>query len=309
MRGVAPYPVPSSDSVAICPLPLVWRSQAESQWRHKVNPDDPIEWRPGEGVELLRTIVVDVEALAAELGVEALPPLRCTLMWNGRQVQGVAASAVIDTTNAMVGVDLSGVAPGNDIADAISVTTRVSADGPIVGFAPAGAILWEDSVLIPLSGAAPAVSIYSTPFLDRGLAQGAWCDVRLPSEIHDHPSAIEVLLDSNHSLDIEGLLAGEGPGADLAVELVLLAISDAIINWALERAEDVERFEQSLDDPETMGAVAANEITRVFQQRLPTEVLASRESESGWYTSCLQARSYGRRSLIELANQVRESAQ
>ena len=206
-------------------------------------------------------------------------------------------------------MDLSGVAPGNDIADAISVTTRVSADGPIVGFAPAGAILWEDSVLIPLSGAAPAVSIYSTPFLDRGLAQGAWCDVRLPSEIHDHPSAIEVLLDSNHPLDIEGLLAGEGPGADLAVELVLLAISDAIINWALERAEDVERFEQSLDDPETMGAVAGNEITRVFQQRLPTEVLAARESESGWYASCLQARSYGRRSLIELANQVRESAQ
>ena len=308
MRGVAPYPVPRAETTAITSLPLIWRSESEpGRWRHSANPDDPIGWRPGESVELSRTIVVDVPALALELGVEQLPPLRCALMWHGRQVQGIAASAVMDSPTSIVGVDLSGFAPGSEIADAIQVTTRVSAEGPMSGFAPAGAILWEDSVLIPLSGAAPALGIYSTPFSDRGLAPGAWCDVRLPSEIHDHPSAIEVLLDADHSVDLEALLAGDGPGAELAVELVLLAISDAIITWALDRADELEQFEQSLDDAETMGTVAANEIVRVFQQRTPTEVRALREGEPGWYASCLQARSFGRRSAIELASRIRES--
>jgi len=309
MRGVAPYPVPHAETVSISLLPLIWRSESGSgRWHHNANPDDPIQWRPGDGVELLRTIVIDAPALAMELGVEEMPPLRCTLMWNGRQVQGIVASAVIDSPNAIVGIDLKGVAPGVAIADAISVTTRVSADGPIPGFAPAGAILWEDSILIPLSGAAPALSIYSTSFVDRGLAPGAWCAVRLPGDLLDHPSAIEVLLAADSDTDIETLLAGKGPGAEIAMELVLLAISDAIISWALERADELEQFEQSLDDAETMGAVAAGEIARVFHERLPTDVLDLREREPGWYASCLQARSFGHRSVIELANRLAESA-
>lgn len=308
MRGIAPYPAPDPSGTAIRALRLSWRSQSEPEWRHRVNPDDPIEWRPGQGVEMRRTVVVDGPALAAELGVNSLPPLRCSLMWSGSRTQGIAASATVMDTDAIVGIDLVGLAPGTELADAVRITTRISAEDLIPGLAPGGAILWEESAEVPLSGSAPALTIRSTSFAGRGLPPRSWCVVKLPDDPHDHPSAIEVLLDAEAPVDIEGLMSGDGPGSDLAVELVLLAISDALIAWSLERAEDLEQIEISLEESETVASVAMNQIERVFLGRSPTEVVELRESEPTWFASCLQARAIGRHGLLDLAARIGGSA-
>ncbi len=304
MTSIAPYPALGATTRAVLTLPLIWRSHAEREWRHVVTPDQPIEWRPGQGIDLKRTIAIDVVALAAELGIDIAPRLHCTFLWKSRQLQGIAATANIDCANAIVGFDLEGTAPGNLIADSVTVTTRITVATSMVGLAPAGSVLWEDETRIPLSGAAPALTIYSVPFAERGLPNASWCSVRLPIDIGEHPSAIEVLLNSGAGFDIEELLSSSGRGSEIATELVLIAISDAIINWSLEHADDLANLQLAPEDEETMGTVAIREIQQVFDGRSPVDVRTLRENEPGLYAALVQARRFGHRSLIEVARSI-----
>ncbi len=304
MSGIAPYPTLGSASTAIVALPLIWQSHAEREWRNSVTPDNPIEWRPGQGIDLKRTIAIDGKAIAGELGSDSAPRLRCSLQWRCRQTQGVAASAVIEPEGAVVGFDLAGTAPGDSIADFVHVRTRVELDEPLVGIAPAGSVIWDDEILIPLTGETPALTIYTAPLSELRMPGGSWVLVRLPHATEDHPSGIEVILDANPRFDIEGLLGGEGPGSEIAIEFVLLTISDALIVWALQRADELDSLVVESDDTETMGTTVMGELYRVFGDRTPSEIRELQLGDPVLYAAHLQARRFGARGILETAFRI-----